>query len=91
MLLYIHACMHTYIHTYTHTQRSIYIYIYVYIYIYIHTYIKAEVDQPIKDAMGAGTVGAPDGSRAFHGAIRDAGKPNLWIQKPTVLRVLPSN
>ena len=82
-----HACIHTYIHTYTHTRRDLYICIYI----YIHTYIKAEVDQPIKDAMGAGTVGAPDGSRAFHGAIRDAGKPNLWIQKPTVLRVLPSN
>ena len=38
---------------------------------------RAEVDQPIKDAMGAGTVGAPDGSRAFHGALRDAGKPSL--------------
>ena len=38
---------------------------------------RAEVDQPIKDAMGAGTIGAPDGSRAFHGALRDAGKPSL--------------
>ena len=38
---------------------------------------RAEVDQPIKDAMGAGTVEAPDGSRAFHGALRDAGKPSL--------------
>ena len=38
---------------------------------------RAEVDQPIKDAMGAGTLGAPDGSRAFQGALRDAGKPSL--------------
>ena len=38
---------------------------------------RSEVDQPIKDAMGAGTIGAPDGSRAFHGAIRAAGKPSL--------------
>ena len=41
------------------------------------TETRLEVDGPIKEVMGKGTVGAPDGSRAFHGALRDAGKPCL--------------
>ena len=38
---------------------------------------RQDVDNPIKTHMGSATVGAPDGGRAFHGALKASGIPTL--------------